>query len=199
MTKTLCCGYDISALALTKHPVHWNPFNNAIQCHNCGHIYEPKVPMEEINRSIVRSVNVIASYITKVNELEKTICFFASVIKSGEPWSKDCEERMKLLDQKLEPSGTEAAVCVDIASRQQVGLKKYGTTVANNPLTKKQWREHMYQELLDATVYLKREMQAEDKLVKAAEDFRAARAELPWSCKAMMQAADALVDAIPKL
>lgn len=53
-------------------------------------------------------------------------------------------------------TGIEAEVCQDIAKRQAMGLKKYGTTVADNPLTKKQWIQHAYEEALDLAVYLKR-------------------------------------------
>lgn len=61
------------------------------------------------------------------------------------------------------PTGTEAAVCLDIARRQEMGIKKYGTTVSQNPLTKAQWRQHLYEELLDAVIYLKREMQEDQR------------------------------------
>jgi len=54
---------------------------------------------------------------------------------------------------------TESLVCVDIRYRQQLGIRKYGTTVAGNPLTEDQWRQHLYEELLDAVIYLKRQMQ----------------------------------------
>jgi hypothetical protein len=53
-------------------------------------------------------------------------------------------------------SGIEAMVCDDIAKRQQVGIAKYGTTVAENPLTHAQWLQHAYEECLDMAVYLKR-------------------------------------------
>ena len=56
---------------------------------------------------------------------------------------------------------TESAVCNDIKNRQAIGIKKYNVTVADNPLTKAQWRQHLYEELLDAVIYLKREMQEE--------------------------------------
>jgi hypothetical protein len=65
----------------------------------------------------------------------------------------------------MNPSGTELTVCMDIAIRQQMGIKKYGTTVSDNPLTKAQWRQHLYEELLDAVIYLKREMQEEQRLM----------------------------------
>lgn len=61
------------------------------------------------------------------------------------------------------PSGTEAAVIGDIARRQQLGIAKYGTTVADNPLTLRQWLQHAYEEHLDAAVYLKRAIEELDR------------------------------------
>jgi hypothetical protein len=52
--------------------------------------------------------------------------------------------------------GTEAEVCRDIERRQQVGISKYGTTVAENPLPLREWLEHAYEETLDQAIYLKR-------------------------------------------
>ena len=59
--------------------------------------------------------------------------------------------------------GTEKLVCQDIEARQQLGLKKYGTSVENNPLRLREWLEHAYQEALDLSIYLKRAMQEIDK------------------------------------
>ena len=56
------------------------------------------------------------------------------------------------------PTGTEAEVCADIATRQAFGIAKYGKTVADNPLTLEQWLQHAYEECLDQAVYLKRAM-----------------------------------------
>ena len=53
-------------------------------------------------------------------------------------------------------TGIEAAVCADIAERQRKGIAKYGTTVAENQLTDLQWNRHLYEELLDAAVYLRK-------------------------------------------
>lgn len=53
-------------------------------------------------------------------------------------------------------SGIEAMVCLDIMSRQEIGIKKYGVTVADNPLELKQWLQHAYEECLDQAVYLRR-------------------------------------------
>lgn len=61
------------------------------------------------------------------------------------------------------PTGTEAAICQDLASRQALGIKKYGQTVAENPLTLRQWLQHAYEECLDQAVYLKRAIEQIDK------------------------------------
>lgn len=54
------------------------------------------------------------------------------------------------------PTGIELEVCNDIAARQRKGVAKYGLTVADNPLTLKEWLQHAYEETLDQAVYLKR-------------------------------------------
>ena len=53
-------------------------------------------------------------------------------------------------------TGTEANVCNDIAARQELGINKYGVTVADNPLELREWLQHAYEETLDKAVYLKR-------------------------------------------
>ena len=58
--------------------------------------------------------------------------------------------------KKLKATGIEAKVCQDIAKRQALGRKKYGTTVAENPGNLKYWLQHWYEENLDAAVYAKR-------------------------------------------
>lgn len=62
----------------------------------------------------------------------------------------------------IAPTGTEAAVCADIAARQQRGIAKYGTTVRSNPLPLRSWLQHAYEEALDMAIYLKRTMQQLD-------------------------------------
>ena len=52
----------------------------------------------------------------------------------------------------------EPIVSRDILDRQAMGLSKYGTTVAANPLALREWLEHQYFELLDAAVYCRRAM-----------------------------------------
>lgn len=61
------------------------------------------------------------------------------------------------------PQGIEAEVCIDISQRQLHGIKKYGKTVADNPLNLRQWLQHAYEETLDKAVYLKRAMAELDK------------------------------------
>ena len=64
---------------------------------------------------------------------------------------------MKLEDlQILQATGIEKDIIRDIADRQQKGILKYGTTVAENPLKLEEWLQHLYEELLDAAVYTKR-------------------------------------------
>ena len=59
----------------------------------------------------------------------------------------------------FQPSGTEAKVIQDIANRQQFGINKYGTTVAENPLELIKWFQHAYEEALDMAIYLKRSIE----------------------------------------
>ena len=56
-------------------------------------------------------------------------------------------------------TGTELAVCTDIAERQRLGIKKYGTTVRENKKDLDFWQQSLYEELLDAAIYLKRIME----------------------------------------
>ena len=56
----------------------------------------------------------------------------------------------------MTPTGTEAKVCALIAQRQALGIAKYRTTVANNPLSLREWLTHQLEELLDAAVYVQR-------------------------------------------
>ena len=61
------------------------------------------------------------------------------------------------------PEGIEAEVCADIARRQAFGKNKYGTTVAENPLSLRAWLHHAYEETLDLSVYLRRCIEEIDK------------------------------------
>lgn len=59
--------------------------------------------------------------------------------------------------------GTEARICSMIASRQQLGIGKYGTTVAKNPLELRAWLMHSLEEKLDDAVYMLRAIEEIDR------------------------------------
>lgn len=59
--------------------------------------------------------------------------------------------------------GTEARVCLDIIKRQQLGMKKYGISVEDNPLSLREWLQHAYEETLDKAVYLRRAIEQIEK------------------------------------
>ena len=48
------------------------------------------------------------------------------------------------------------AVCEDLKARSEAGLAKYRTTMDRQDLTRKQWLQHLYEELLDAAQYTKK-------------------------------------------
>lgn len=54
------------------------------------------------------------------------------------------------------PTGIELLICREIASRQALGIGKYGTTVQDNPLPLRDWLTHAYEECLDQAIYLRR-------------------------------------------
>jgi hypothetical protein len=61
------------------------------------------------------------------------------------------------------PTGVELQVCQDITERQAHGLAKYGVSVADNPLSLREWLQHAYEEGLDKVIYLRRAMNEIDK------------------------------------
>jgi len=66
------------------------------------------------------------------------------------------------INAMITPTGTELSVCEDIAIRQARGIDKYGMTVADNPLSHRQWLQHAYEEALDMAIYLKRAIEELD-------------------------------------
>lgn len=63
-----------------------------------------------------------------------------------------------------QPTGTEARVCALVAQRQAFGLNKYKVSVAQNPLTHRQWLQHGLEEALDLAVYLQRSIEELDRM-----------------------------------
>ena len=62
-------------------------------------------------------------------------------------------------NEVVTPIGIEALVCEDIAERQHMGLKKYGVSLQDNPLTQRERLQHAYEEALDLAIYLKNIME----------------------------------------
>ena len=60
------------------------------------------------------------------------------------------------------PEGTEARICAEIAARQQMGLSKYGTTVAESRIGLREWLVHAKQEAMDQAIYLQRAIEEID-------------------------------------
>jgi hypothetical protein len=63
----------------------------------------------------------------------------------------------------MKATGTEARLCEMIAERQAKGIAKYGTTLEGNPLTLRQWLQHLLEEQLDAAAYTLRAIEEIDK------------------------------------
>lgn len=60
---------------------------------------------------------------------------------------------------------TESLVIADILKRQQLGIKKYGKTLAQNPLQLREWLQHSYEEQLDNAMYTRRAIQELDQIM----------------------------------
>lgn len=63
----------------------------------------------------------------------------------------------------------------NIAARQRLGIQKYGTTVAGNPLILREWLQHAYEEALDQAIYLKRAISEMEGEAKGEPGFVATR------------------------
>ena len=69
------------------------------------------------------------------------------------------QEILEIPSGFIRATGTEARVCADIASRQALGIRKYGVTVELNSLDLERWLTHAYEECLDQAVYLRRSIE----------------------------------------
>lgn len=56
-------------------------------------------------------------------------------------------------------SDTLNEVISDMIAREKLGLKKYGTTIDRKDYDLKNWMQHHYEELLDAALYVKKQIQ----------------------------------------
>ena len=62
-----------------------------------------------------------------------------------------------------EPTGIEAELCRMFTERQAFGIKKYGVTVEDNPLSLREWLHNALMESMDHCVYLLRAIKEIDK------------------------------------
>lgn len=60
-----------------------------------------------------------------------------------------------------------AAVAEDVLSRAKFGLQKYGVPLSRTDLSRAQWLQHLYEELLDAAAYTRTLIEMEKASVGA--------------------------------
>lgn len=56
-----------------------------------------------------------------------------------------------------------AALSAELHQRAARGLAKYGVSVSDNPLSRREWLQHALEEALDLAVYLRRLIEEEDR------------------------------------
>ena len=60
-----------------------------------------------------------------------------------------------LIDESIEDTIVRS-VREDLKRRSELGIKKYGVTLDRTDLKLKDWLQHLYEETLDSSLYLKR-------------------------------------------
>lgn len=68
------------------------------------------------------------------------------------------------------------AVCADMQGRSGVGIRKYGTTLADNPAGRRERIQHAYEEACDLAAYLKWELMRMDE-----DDVAARKVVTGWA------------------
>lgn len=56
----------------------------------------------------------------------------------------------------MKDKSTLEKVIDDLKAREKLGKERYGTTVDRTDLSREEWEQHLYEELLDAVMYLRR-------------------------------------------
>ena len=77
-------------------------------------------------------------------------------------------------------------VIQDLRDREEAGIKKYGTTVDRTDITPEAWMQHLYEELLDAVIYLRRTT-ATEKWVDVAVDTFGAHKQMTKAIEEMAE------------
>ena len=75
------------------------------------------------------------------------------------------------MSDKITACPIATAVAADIMHRAEVGLRKYGVTLARDDMELEDWLQHAYEECLDQAEYLKRsiiKLQAQKKAAAEA-------------------------------
>lgn len=67
-----------------------------------------------------------------------------------------------------------------IRGRADVGLKKYGVTLARKDLTPKQWIKHLMEELMDATLYSEKLLEYIDEIPKKPVNEYGVECSIPY-------------------
>lgn len=57
---------------------------------------------------------------------------------------------------KVTPDKVVRSVMKDLNERSNLGVNKYGTTLDRDDLNTSDWAQHLYEELLDASLYIKK-------------------------------------------
>jgi len=99
-------------------------------------------PSKSLNSSIFE--NLVSGSVQKIPES----LLGASIFQISAYF--DQQPKTVLVDPIVE------AVRDDLLSRSQVGIAKYGTTLARDDLSLRDWLQHSYEEVLDQANYLKR-------------------------------------------
>jgi len=77
------------------------------------------------------------------------------------------------MSDKITACPIATAVAADIMQRADVGLRKYGVTLAREDLELEDWLQHAYEECLDHANYLKRSILMLQAQKKAAAEATA--------------------------
>lgn len=109
----------------------------------------------------------------KTEALAKELDYIASDRGLEESDEADIRDFARLAAARLRDlAGKSSPVAVDpnvqkvieqMRARAQVGLKKYGVTTFDNPLTLKQWLQHALEETMDQAVYLQAAIEQIDR------------------------------------
>lgn len=103
-------------------------------------------------RDIIREYDSMEDYLKTQNVDKKG---FSRCADEAPKYNWTTTTTMEKVEDKTSDLITEAVVD-DLRSRSKVGIKKYNTTLDQN--NKDDYMNHLYEELLDAAQYIKKEM-----------------------------------------